>query len=163
MKKIKAPEKRAGIWLDQQTAYIISVEGRNEPQVETVSSGIISRVREKGEGQPFTRIQTTFVNEEEKKQHREQEERKKYYKEILHHLHAADFIYLLGPSRSKFGLRNAILKAKDLEGVITGLETAPKMTAEEARRAVMNYFNGMAFKSFKRQWRYEKRKAGSIS
>ena len=68
MKKIKAPEKKAGIWIDQETAYIIRVSGETEPMLERIKSDVESRIRIRGEGKVSARFGNAFIDDQEKKQ-----------------------------------------------------------------------------------------------
>lgn len=161
MKKPRPPEVKAGIWLDQENAFIIKIIGKNEPEVSAIKSGVESRVRFKGEGKVFARFGNAFISDQEKKQHRQHNQREKYFKKIISRLEDINYLYLFGPGRAKQGLQNDIEKTKGLKAKIAALEVTDKMTAEEAKAETTRYFNDMAFKAFKRQLQYMKKKQGS--
>lgn len=157
MKKIRPPEVKAGIWLDQENAWIIKIAGKDEPVVSKLGSEVESRVRFKGEGKVFARFGNAFISDQEKKQKRQVNQRQKYFKEIIAAVPDVDYLYLFGPGRAKEGLLNAIEKTKGLKAKVASLEAADKMTTGEAKAETIRFFNDMVFKAFKRQLRYLKK------
>lgn len=162
MKRIRVPEIKAGIWLDQENAFVTLVQGKEEPVTTRLRSGVESRVRMKGEGKVFARFGSAFISDEEKKQNRQHNQREKFFKRIISTIKNADYIFLFGPGRAKLGLQNAIERVKGFKGKVAAIQPADKMTVDEAQAAVKDYFNGMAFKSYKQQVRYMRRRAGSM-
>lgn len=161
MKKLRPPEVKAGIWLDQEAVFIIKITGKNEPELTKITSAVESRVRFKGEGKVFARFGNAFISDQEKKQSRQHNQREKFFKEIVSRLEDVNYLYLFGPGRAKLGLQNVIEKTKGLKAKIAALEPADKMTAEEAKAETSRYFNDMAFKAYKRQLRYMMKTQGS--
>ena len=49
MKKQITLEKKAGIWIDQQDAFIIRPVENNTPSIQHIKSEVESRIRTKGE------------------------------------------------------------------------------------------------------------------
>ncbi len=158
MKKMRPPEVKAGIWLDQENAWIIKITGKDEPVVSKLESGVESRVRYPGEGKVFARFGNAFISDQEKKQRRQVNQRQKYFKEIIAEIRDTGYLYLFGPGRAKEGLLNAIEKTKSLKAKVASLQTVDKMTSDEAKRETVRYFNDMAFKAFKRQLQYLRKK-----
>lgn len=158
MKKLRPPEKKTGIWLDQENAFIVKIAGKDEPVLQQIKSGVESKVRYKGEGKVFARFGNAFISDEEKKQRRQRNQREKFFKEIADLLTDENYLYLFGPGRAKQGLRNRLEKVKGLKVKIAGFETTDKMTADEARAETIKYFSGMAFKSYKRQQQHLRKK-----
>ncbi len=150
MKKIKPPEKKAGIWLDQETAYIIHLETETAPVVEKLVSGVESRIRIPGEGKVMARFGQSFLNDQEKKQHRQHNQRRDFFKNLIDHLRQDEFLYLFGPGKAKEGLNNAIEKEKGLAGRVTAIETTDKLTRKGAVQQAASYFNGEAFRLYKK-------------
>jgi hypothetical protein len=160
MKKIKPPERKTGIWLDQENAFIIQITGMDEPAVRKIRSNVESRIRYKGEGKVFARSGNSYISDEEKKQHRQRNQRQMFFKEIVRLVHGDDYLYVFGPGRAREGLINTLEKVPLLKAKVTALEAADKMTAEQAKAATMHYFKGPAFKAFKRQLRLMRKRAG---
>jgi len=153
MKKLKLPEHNAGIWLDQETAYIVHLTGNEVEKVEGLISDVESRVRVAGEGKVYARFGHSFLDNQEKAQNRQTNQRKQFFKEILSHLAAVDFIYLFGPGQAHHGLKRLIEKDHLLAGHIAGVETSDRMNKRQAVIATLAYFNGDAFRQFKRERR----------
>lgn len=157
MKKIKLPEKKAGIWLDQEKAFIIRVAGLAEPPMEKIESGVESVIRHKGEGKVSARFGQAFIDDQEKKQHRQKNQRQKYFKEIIEKIQDVDFVYLFGPSDARHELKNEIEKLRSWKGIIAANEPADRLTENEMKKKVINFFEEDNFRVFKRK--IEKQKA----
>jgi hypothetical protein len=141
MKKIKPPVKKAAVWVDQETAYIFRIEGETEIPDEVIKSGVESRIRTKGEGKVSARFGNAFIDDQEKKQSRQRNQRKKYFNEIIEKIDDADYIYLFGPGRGKEELNNAIEKAHVFKGKVMAIEPADKITQNQMRAKVNEYFS----------------------
>ena len=153
MKKIKSLEHKAGIWLDQETAYIVHMEGDAVGKVEGLISDVESRVRMAGEGKVYARFGHTFLDNQEKTQHRQNNQRKSFFKEILGHLHGVNFLYLFGPGKARYGLHRLIERDQQLAGHIAAFEAADRMNKREAVAATLAYFTGDQFKQYKKDRR----------
>jgi tRNA G10 N-methylase Trm11 len=153
MKKVKPPEKKAGIWLDQENAYIIWFKGENETVSEKIKSDVESRIRTAGEGKVSARFGNAFIDDQEKKQRRQRNQRHHYFEEIIERAQNADYIYLFGPSKAKEELNNAIENKKVFKGKVVAIENADKISENQMQERVLDYFNGEEFKSFKKALR----------
>ena len=153
MKKVKLPEHKAGVWLDQETAYIVHIIGDTLDKVEGLISDVESRVRMAGEGKVYARFGHSFIDNQEKTQHRQQNQRQHFFKEILSHLKGADFLYLFGPGQARNGLQRLIEKDHDLAGHIANSATADLMNKRLAVIETLAYFNGEGFKQYKKERR----------
>jgi len=153
MKKQKLPEHKAGIWLDQETAYIVHIHGEILDKVECLISDVESRVRMAGEGKVYARFGHTFLDNQEKTQHRQTNQRKQFFKEMLSHLQGVDFVYLFGPGNAKHGLQRMIEKDHQLAGHIAGCVAADRMNKRQAVIAALAFFNGEGYKEFKKERR----------
>ncbi|HWR32649.1 MAG TPA: hypothetical protein VN451_03955 [Chitinophagaceae bacterium] len=154
MKKIKPPEVKTGIWIDQESAYIIWLAGE-EMFVENIKSGVESRVRIPGEGKVFARFGETYVSDEEKKQRRQQQQRKKYFKEVIAHVLHDDFLYLLGPGKAKEELNNAIEEERGFKGKVILIEAADRMSLNQMKGKVKVFFDSKEFRDKRRAYRRE--------
>jgi hypothetical protein len=153
MKKVKLPEHKAGIWLDQETAYIIHMKGDTLDKVEGLISDVDSRVRMAGEGKVYARFGHTFIDNQEKTQHRQHNQRQHFFKEILTHLKGTNFLYLFGPGQARHGLQRLIEKDHDLAGHVVNSATAGVMNKRLAVIETLAYFNGDGFKQYKKERR----------
>lgn len=95
MKKLRPPEIKAGIWLDQENAFVILLAGKEEPVIKSLKSDIELRTRIKGEGKVFARFGNTFINDQEKKQNRQRNQREKFFRRITGTIAEADYIFFL--------------------------------------------------------------------
>lgn len=157
MKKIK-PEVKTGIWIDQETAYIIRL-AEDEPVIEKIKSGVESRVRIPGEGKNFARFGETYVNDEEKKQRRQHQQRKKYFKEVIAHILHDDFLYLFGPGKGKEELNNAIEEERGFKGKVILIETTDRLSQNQMKEKVTEFFDSKEFRDKRRTYRRQLRAA----
>jgi len=155
MKKKYLPEKKTGIWIDQQDAYIIRLEENKEPLIQHIRSEVESRVRIKGEEKVSARFGNTFVDDQEKKQRRQQHERNRYFEEIIDFVGNDDYIFLYGPGKGKEELNNAFEKAHGIKARVIYLETTDRLTEKQRMARVLNYFNSKEFHEARKSMRHE--------
>ena len=156
MKKLRLPEKKAGIWLDQGKAFIISIVGNSYPVIEKIRSGVESRIRVPGESKVFSRYGQTVIDGQEKKQRRQRHQRHRYFNKIMDSIGGSDFIYLFGPSEARHELNNEIENSYLLKGKVVAIKHAARMTQEQMVQAVINFFDGDEFRLFKRNLKKQK-------
>jgi len=161
MKKIKAPVRKTGVWLDQENAFIVQLTDGEEPRVKKIKSGVESRIRYRGEDKSFARFGQAFLSDQEKKQKRQQNQRSKFFRELIDFIREDDYIYLFGPGKAREGLNNAIEKDPDFRGKVTEISPADKISQKKIVAKTLEYFNGEAFSEFKKRQRYLRRKEGS--
>jgi hypothetical protein len=156
MKKIKTAEKKAGIWLDQEKAFIIRIEGEGVPVLEKIKSGVEIRIRNPGEGKSFARFGRAFIDDQEKKQNRQVQQRRRFFKEITGLVQDADYIYLFGPGEAKEGLNNEIEKGHSVKGKVVAIEAAGRLSQNKLIEKTISFFNDDVFKKIKKELRKEK-------
>ena len=142
MKKIRS-EKKIGIWLDQEKAYVITLNSSGEPSIEKFVSDVESRVRYAGEKKPFTQFGTTYSNDERRKQRRQKHERDRYFETLINAVYDADYIYLFGPGQAKEELRNTIEKDVSIRAKLIGVETAGRLTQNQMIEEVKKYYSSV--------------------
>ncbi|HMU46053.1 MAG TPA: hypothetical protein PKC72_06775 [Chitinophagaceae bacterium] len=153
MKKIKHSVKRAGVWLDQETAFIVWLTEEGDTLLKKISSSVESRVRIPGERKVFARFGNTFIDDQEKKQRRQKGQREKFYKKIISLLEDPDELLIFGPGRAKFGLRNSIEKDESFGGRILDVKPADKMTSKNIRSFVADFYGLTKPRLFERRIR----------
>ena len=161
MKKNKPHVHNAGIWLDQEDAYIIQVTEGEEPVIKRIRSGVESRVRYKGESKAFTRFGQAFLSDQEKKQRRQRNQKEKFFKDLIGEVRKDDFLYLFGPGKTKEGLNNAIEKDPDFKGKVVEVVPADRMTQNQLVAKTIDFFKGEVFTAFKKRLHELKRTEGS--
>lgn len=155
MKRVKHPEVKAGIWVDSDNAMVVRMGGQTEPVIQTVESGIESRVRFAGEGKRFARFGNTFMSDEERKDRRLQQQLKKYYQKIASIISDADYLCIYGPGKRKQELLHFIENNPGHHGWLVECENAGQMKVSLFAGKVKEFFEGQAFKVFRRSKKKE--------
>lgn len=153
MKKTKLPEHKAGIWLDQETAYIVHLSGNEIDKVEGLIADVESRVRMAGEGKVYARFGHAFLDNQEKTQHRQANQRAKFFKSIVHRLKDVETLFIFGPGQARHGLHRMLEKDPVLAGHTAECAAADRMNKRQAVAATLAYFQGDAYKQFKKERR----------
>jgi len=151
MKKIRSPEKKAGIWIDQEKALIVRIDGEGPPVLEKLHSYVESRIRIAGEGKVSARFGQSFLDDKEKKQHRQHNQREKFFKEIIKLIKNADYLYLMGPGPAKEGLNNALENDQTVVVKVIMTEPADRMTQKQLIVKVESFFNSKLFLMLKKK------------
>ncbi len=161
MKKNRAPARNAGIWLDQEDAYIIQVTEGEEPVIKRIRSGVESRIRYKGESKDFARFGQAYLSDQEKKQRRQRNQKEQFFKDLIGEIRKDDYLYLFGPGKTKEGLNNAIEKEPDFKGKVVEIVPADRMTQNQLVAKTIGFFNGETFRAFKKRLHDLKKAEGS--
>ena len=133
-------EKKVGIWLDSEKAYIISlINGREK--LEKIESNVESRVRYEGEKKSFSRIGGQLVNPQKKKTKRKKHQLQSYFQDILKKTKDAGNIYIFGPAEAKAGLNKEYGKHKELQNKVLRVENSEKLTKNQMIAQVREVFS----------------------
>lgn len=154
--KIRMPEIKVGIWLDQEKAYIIRIVGSEYPTIEKIKSNVESRVRYPGEVKAFTQFGNSLLDNQEKKQRRQRHQRHQYFKTIINSILDVDFIYLFGPSEARHELNNEIEKIHSLKEKVTAIKCTDRMSQEQMIQKVLNFFGSDECRDYKRNFKKQK-------
>jgi stalled ribosome rescue protein Dom34 len=155
MKKIRSPEIKGGIWIDQEKAYIIQIEGIGPPVLEIIKSNVESRIRIPGEEKVSARFGQSFIDDQEKKQRRQHQQREKYFKHVVKLVKEWDYLYLMGPGPAKNGLQNVLENDTTAKVKIILTETADQMTRQQLIAKVETFFKNKLFLLLKRKLKKE--------
>lgn len=132
-------EKKVGIWLDSEKAYIISlINGREK--LEKIESNVESRVRYEGEKKSFSRIGGQLVNPQKKKTKRKKQQLQSYFQNILKKTKDAGNIYIFGPAEAKTGLKKEYGRYKELQKKVLRVENSGKLTENQMIAQVREVF-----------------------
>lgn len=159
MKKMRLPEKKTGIWLDQETAYLIRMKEGEVPTMEKLSSDVEAHLRIPGENKVFARFGQAFLDDQEKKQRRQRTQRKHFFQEIAEKVAGDDFLYVFGPGRAKHGLQNLLEKEGRPKPVVLAVEAADRLTRNQMLSQVAHYFEEKHFAEEKKRLRREKKES----
>ena len=133
--------KKAGIWIDQEKAYIFLMVGNSEPVMHKIKSEVESKqLHLSGQNEDKSRSANYIAGERDKKQHRQEHERSDFFKEVMRQVMDADYIYIFGPGPARHGLINTLQEEKQLKGSILPSEKAGRMTLNQMRAKVEEYF-----------------------
>jgi hypothetical protein len=132
-------EKKVGIWLDSEKAYIISlINGREK--LEKIESNVESRVRYEGEKKSFSRIGGQLVNPQKKKTKRKKHQLQNYFQNILKKTKDAGDIYIFGPAEAKTELNKEYNKHKGLQDKVLRVENSGRLTENQMIAQVREVF-----------------------
>lgn len=132
--------KKAGIWIDQEEAYIFKITGAEDPVMEKINSGVELRNRIHGDKENVTRFGSVILGEREKKQRRQRNERAKYYKNILSHIQDVDYCHIFGPGETKHELAKSIRKNNTMKEKILTVENSGRLTLNQMKVKVKQFF-----------------------
>jgi hypothetical protein len=150
-KKEMGDEVKAGIWLNQEKAYIFRITGTGEPVMEKVKSNVELQERFGGEKEMGSRSNNFIAGDRVKKQRRQQQERSVYFEEIVQHIRDAGYMYIFGPSMAKHGLYHAIENDNRVTGKVIAIDTAGRMTLNQMKMKVKGFYSGIDFRHLKKE------------
>ena len=138
------PQERAGIWIDQKTAYVIKVSADDTPMVEKIDSGIRVRGSPADDKETFLRLSRSDPNRHDKLQQHNRHEMHTFFHNVMERLRDVDFVYLFGPGAAKLGLNNEIEKeGSHYRCKVTGIEVADKLTENQMKQQVIEFFTSL--------------------
>ncbi len=139
------PDERAGVWIDQKTAYIISVSGDHSPIIETLESGIQLHSASP-DGENSSNIEHSDYNSQDKLQHHQKHELHLFYAQLVDRLRQVDYVYIFGPGEAKHGLNRAIEKAGiHFPCKVAALEAADRLTRNQMQAQVIKFFTSLKY------------------
>ena len=140
--RTKSPE-RAGIWIDQKTAYVIKVSADHSPVIEKIDSGLMDRNTPPND-EPFLRLASSDPNKRDKIQHHNEHGLHSFFQQVMKRLEDVDYAYLFGPGVAKQGLNKEIEQAgRHYRCKVTGIEAADKLTENQMKRQVIDFFTSL--------------------
>jgi hypothetical protein len=131
--------KQTGIWLDQDNAYILSIENENET-FETVTSDIEHYNIGGGSGTRFKGGPQDVV-QDSKYLEREKHQLKRYFESIVPKINDADALVIFGPAGTNEQLSKELKQNhKDLSSKIKGVEKVDSMTENQVKALIRDFF-----------------------
>jgi hypothetical protein len=131
--------RKAGIWLDQKEALIIT-QFNNSITKELIISEIETRERIPGEKKIYGRFGDQYLNDEKSKENKINDLTNRYLNNILDQLKKVDEVLLFGPAQTKIKLEKLILNDKSLSSKLKSVQTANNMTENQKVAFVKKYF-----------------------
>jgi stalled ribosome rescue protein Dom34 len=137
--KLYPMNQKLGIWIDQSRASLISVSEQGT-SLRTIQSHIESRERIPGEGKDYGKIGHQYIDYEKKKINRKTLQKNEFLKDILNEIKEVEELVVFGPAEMKTELRKAIEKDRFLSPRLKAVENAGKMTDNQLKAWVKDYF-----------------------
>jgi hypothetical protein len=131
--------QKMGIWIDQSRASLVSLKEQGAT-LKTIASPIESRERIPGEGKDFGRFGQQFIDHERKKINKKELQKNEFLKGIISEIAEAEEFVVFGPAEMKTELRKAIEKDRHLAPRLRAVENAEKMTDNQLKAWVKDYF-----------------------
>ena len=133
-------DKRVGIWIDHEKAFIVSLSGDEETKT-IIESHAEGHIRLSGGSRSRTTFGPQDVASEQKMEEKRKHQYRRYYQEIIQVIRDAGKIFIFGPGEAKIGLEKQIKKNKELSTKITGVKPADKMTEAQIVAKVKKVFH----------------------
>ena len=135
--------KKIGIWLDKRTAKIISIQERAH-QMKTITSSV-EEFRPRGGSGSKTKGGPQDVVQDSKYLEREKHQLKDYFNTILNELNEFESLVVFGPAETGQKFVDFLSSArKDLHQKVQGVEKAEKMTENQLKAWVREYFEKLS-------------------
>ena len=131
--------KKIGIWLDSDKAYIFSFY-QDKEELEIIYSQVEHFKVQGGYGSGTTYKPQEAVSES-KYLERKKAQMKDFYSRIMIRLSGAESIAIFGPAEAKIGLKKALKARKEFKDKIVAFKTAGNMTDNQKRALVRDFFN----------------------
>jgi hypothetical protein len=132
-------QKNIGIWIDHEKAFLVSIQDKRESS-KKIQSEVESHIKALGGSRPTTPYGPQEASAEKKLDERRKQQLHKFYQKILPELREISKIYIFGPGEAKHELDKEIKKSKELSLKRVKIETADKMTENQIKARVKNYF-----------------------
>jgi len=129
-KKKLQKQMRVGIWLDQERAVIVMLDGKHA-SVEHIESGAAGHYRHSGGWKAAGTAVAQSVVREQVAERRRDQQLHRFYEEVLGRLSDTSAIAVFGPGEAKSAMAKAIREDKSLAGALRTVEAADKMTEGE--------------------------------
>jgi hypothetical protein len=132
-------DKRIGLWIDHEKAFIIKLIGR-DVTVKTVHSQASDPLRLSR----VIKMATTYGHQDLSAERRIEERYRnrlhKYFKKVIYEIEEADKIFIFGPGEARIELKKEMKKSKERFVKIAGIERSDKMTEAQIIAKVKTFF-----------------------
>jgi hypothetical protein len=131
--------KKAGIWLDQKEAKVITLADDSE-EIKTIYSQIETRERIPGESKIYGRFGKQYLNDEKTKEIKIDAQLKRYLNEVIQTLEDKDELMIFGPGKTKKELEKLIRNHPGLYARLKEIRIAKQMTENQKVAYVKDFF-----------------------
>ena len=127
-----------GIWLDSNIAFIVKLNDE-EATIESIESNIEHKNYKAGRGSS-TAYRFQAVKSEKSQLEKEKHQFTHFFEEIVTKIGHEVPLFIFGPAEAKTAF-TTFLKDKNLDGYIMSVETQGKMTENQIKAHVKNFFS----------------------
>lgn len=131
--------KKAGIWLDQKEAKVITLADDSE-EIKTIYSQIETRERIPGESKIYGRFGKQYLNDEKTKEIKIDAQLKRYLNEVIQTLEDKDELMIFGPGKTKKELEKLIRNHPGMYTRLKEIRIAKQMTENQKVAYVKDFF-----------------------
>lgn len=131
--------KKAGIWLDQKEAKVITLADDSE-EIKTIYSQIETRERIPGESKIYGRFGKQYLNDEKTKEIKIDAQLKRYLNEVIQTLEGKDELMIFGPGKTKKELEKLIRNHPGMYARLKEIRIAKQMTENQKVAYVKDFF-----------------------
>ena len=131
--------KKAGIWLDQKEAKVITLADDSE-EIKTIYSQIETRERIPGESKIYGRFGNQYISDEKTKEIKIDAQLKRYLNEVIQTLEDKDELMIFGPGKTKKELEKLIRDHPKMYARLKEIRIAKQMTENQKVAYVKDFF-----------------------
>ena len=131
--------KKAGIWLDQKEAKVITLADDSE-EIKTIYSQIETRERIPGQSKIYGRFGKQYLNDEKTKEIKIDAQLKRYLNEVIQTLEDKDELMIFGPGKTKKELEKLIRNHPEMYARLKEIRIAKQMTENQKVAYVKDFF-----------------------
>ena len=131
--------KKAGIWLDQKEAKVITLADDSE-EIKTIYSQIETRERIPGQSKIYGRFGKQYLNDEKTKEIKIDAQLKRYLNEVIQTLEDKDELMIFGPGKTKKELEKLIRDHPKMYARLKEIRIAKQMTENQKVAYVKDFF-----------------------
>ncbi|NND94184.1 MAG: hypothetical protein HKN45_04915 [Flavobacteriales bacterium] len=131
--------KKAGIWIDSQKAWIYTLENSDEEFEQVISE--VEDTRVGGGYGGATPYGPQVANPDDKIMNRRDHQFNRFFENVSNKLKGTNEVLIEGPAEAKIGLMKFIKELSALRDVQLEMRTADKLTENQFRAEVKDYFD----------------------
>jgi len=131
--------KKAGIWLDQKEAKVITLADDSE-EISTIYSQIETRERTPGESKIYGRFGKQYLSDEKTREIKIDAQLKRYLNEVIQTLEDKDELMIFGPGKTKKELEKLIRNHPRMYAKLKEIKIAKQMTENQKVAYVKDFF-----------------------
>ena len=129
----------AGIWIDQEKAYIVKLED-GKVRFKMIESNVEKHIRLSGGARSKTPYGPQDIASERKSEERRKHQLIRFFRDVIRYIEDVNRLFIMGPGEAKKILNKEIAKIKNLSSIRVMVETADKMTEKQLIAKVKDFY-----------------------